>query len=118
MIFASGLTLYTPLSAIDIYAILKNNPDTMTLSYILDGRSALMLKNISILLQENPDKKILAITGNEHAKRFLRYAKDEKKWRKMCDFYQNVYAPIISPMEDFKKVLEKDRKIMDILFVS
>ena len=58
-------------------------------SFIIDGRTIHMLKNIEKVIKENPNKKILVLSGDTHARGFEAYLK--QKNRTLYHFKKKVY---------------------------
>lgn len=60
-------------------------------SFLADGRTIGMLENIENIIQSFPNKKILVITGANHARGFTYYSKNPENYHHKKKFFNFIY---------------------------
>lgn len=80
--------LNRPAQALEIYP-------TWALSYEDDGRTVLMLDRIMRAAKEHPDSRVLAITGNVHARGYSKYLENQTLFNAKLRLYNLAYVPLL-----------------------
>ena len=104
---AAMLGFPSPPHILDTIQGRKDYP-TMDFSYISDGRTVKMLDNVLKVIEANPGKQILAITGNNHARGFRHYLASKESFegfKRRRDIYFSTYEKIFGrDMQELKAI--------------